>query len=195
MRKILFFDTETTGLPNNFNAPISAVHNWPRMVQLAFLVYNEDATLASKHNYVIKPEDYVIPADATKIHRITTQQALLEGNDLGQVLALFQETINESAIMIGHNVEFDKAIVGAEFIRKKIDPKALLSKRTFCTMKDKKVVDFCKIPGRYGFKWPTLEELHFRLFSEQITDAHDASIDIESTAKCFWELLKRRVVK
>lgn len=195
MRKILFFDTETTGLPNNYHAPISAVQNWPRMVQLAFLVYNEDGSLDSKHNYIIKPEGYVIPSEATRIHRITTQQALVEGQDLMRVLSLFHQAISESVILIGHNVEFDKAIVGAEFIRKKIDPKALLSRRSFCTMKDKNVVSFCKIPGKFGFKWPTLEELYFRLFNEQIKDAHDASIDIESTANCFFELLKRRVVR
>ena len=195
MRKILFFDTETTGLPNNYNAPITAVQNWPRMVQLAFLVYQEDGSLDAKHNYIIKPEGYVIPADATRIHRITTQQALTDGQDLGQVLNLFYQAIGESSILIGHNVEFDKAIAGAEFIRKKMDTKALLSTRSFCTMKDKNVVNFCKIPGKYGFKWPTLEELHFKLFREQIAEAHDASIDIESTARCFFELLKRRVVK
>ncbi|RYU94715.1 3'-5' exonuclease [Emticicia agri] len=195
MRKILFFDTETTGLPNNYNAPITAVQNWPRMVQLAFLVFREDGSLDTKHNYIIKPEGYVIPADATRIHRITTQQALTEGHDLTQVLTLFQQAVSESAILIGHNVEFDKAIAGAECIRKKIDTKALLATRSFCTMKDKNIVNFCKIPGKYGFKWPTLEELHFRLFKEQIKEAHDASIDIESTAKCFFELLKRRVVK
>ncbi len=195
MRKILFFDTETTGLPNNYNAPITAVQNWPRMVQLAFLVHNEDGSLESKHNYIIKPEGYMIPADASRIHRITTQQALNDGQDLGQVLSLLHQAIGESSILIGHNVEFDKAIVGAEFIRKKIETKALLSTRSFCTMKDKNVVNFCKIPGKYGFKWPTLEELHFKLFKEQIKEAHDASIDIESTAKCFFELLKRRVVR
>jgi DNA polymerase III epsilon subunit-like protein len=195
MRKILFFDTETTGLPTHYNAPISAVQNWPRMVQLAFLIYNEDGSLNAKQNYIIKPEGYVIPAEATRIHRITTQQALAEGYNLTEVLNLFYQAISESAILIGHNIEFDKAIVGAEFIRKKIDTKALLATRSFCTMKDKNVVNFCKIPGKFGFKWPTLEELHFRLFNEPIAEAHDASIDIESTAKCFFELLKRRVVK
>ena len=195
MRKILFFDTETTGLPGNYNAPITHVQNWPRMVQLAYSVYYEDGSLVGKHNFIIKPEGYVIPADATKIHRITTQQALAEGHDLEQVLDLFHQAISESSILIGHNVEFDKAIIGAEFVRKKIDTKVLLSRRSFCTMKDKNVVNFCKIPGKYGFKWPTLEELHFKLFKEQIVDAHDASIDIDSTAKCFWELLKRQVVR
>ena len=30
----LFFDTETTGLPKNYNAPITDTDNWPRLVQL-----------------------------------------------------------------------------------------------------------------------------------------------------------------
>lgn len=195
MRKILFFDTETTGLPRNYNAPLTDVRNWPRMVQLAYDVYYEDGSLDARHNYIIKPEGYVIPAEATSIHRITTQQAWAEGHDLRQILNFFNHSVNEASILIGHNVEFDKAIVGAEFIRKKIDTNALLAKRSFCTMKDKSVVNFCKIPGKYGFKWPTLEELHFRLFKEQLVNAHDASIDIDATAKCFWELLKRQVVR
>jgi DNA polymerase III epsilon subunit-like protein len=195
MRKILFFDTETTGLPYNYNAPVTNIQNWPRMVQLAYTEYYEDGSLVSKHNYIIIPEGYTIPAEATKIHRITTQRALAEGHDLSEVLSVFHQAIGQAAILIGHNVEFDKAVVGAEFIRKRMDAKALLSKRSFCTMKDKNVVNFCKIPGKYGFKWPTLEELHFRLFEKQIVDAHDASVDIEYTARCFWELLKRQVVR
>jgi len=33
----LFFDTETTGLPKNWKAPIEDLNNWPRLVQLAWL--------------------------------------------------------------------------------------------------------------------------------------------------------------
>ncbi|WP_337041874.1 3'-5' exonuclease [Emticicia sp. 17c] len=194
MRKIVFFDTETTGLPYNYNAPFTYVQNWPRMVQLAFLEYHENGTLAARHNYIIKPEGYTIPPEATQIHRITTQQALTEGHDLSQILTLFQRVITESAILIAHNFEFDKAIVGAEFVRKKMDVQPLASKRSFCTMKDKNIINFCRIPGKYGYKWPTLDELHYKLFQEHITEAHDASIDIESTARCFWELLKRRII-
>ena len=36
----LFFDTETTGLPKNWKAPITDLENWPRLVQLAWLVYD-----------------------------------------------------------------------------------------------------------------------------------------------------------
>jgi len=33
----LFFDTETTGLPKKWKAPITDLDNWPRLVQLAYL--------------------------------------------------------------------------------------------------------------------------------------------------------------
>ena len=195
MRKILFFDTETTGLPQYYNAPITEVNNWPRLVQLAFIEYFEDGSLASKHNYIIKPEGFSIPRDATLIHRISNQQAQTEGHDLTQVLDIFADSINESAILIDHNFDFDKCIVGAEFVRKDFDTKPLLSKRSFCTMKNKSVVNFCRIQSRSGHKWPKLDELYYKLFNEKITDAHNASIDIEATAKCFWALLRLGVVR
>ena len=43
-----FFDTETTGLPKNFNAPLSDSENWPRMVQIAWQVHDDDGNLINK---------------------------------------------------------------------------------------------------------------------------------------------------
>jgi DNA polymerase III epsilon subunit-like protein len=195
MRKILFFDTETTGLPQFYNAPITQVNNWPRLVQLAFIEFYENGTLAAKHNYIIKPEGFSIPREATLIHRITNQQAQTEGHNLTQVLGIFADVITESSILIAHNFDFDRNIVGAEFVRKEFDTKPILSKRSFCTMKNKDIVSFCRISGKNGYKWPKLEELHYKLFNQKISDAHDASIDIAATAKCFWELLRRGVIR
>jgi DNA polymerase III subunit epsilon len=195
MRKILFFDTETTGLPKNYNAPISNSQNWPRLVQLAFIEYFEDGSLFSKHNYIIKPEGFLIPRDATLIHRISNEKAQAEGHDLREVLSIFDKAVKESVLIVAHNFDFDKCIIGAELYRKSFETKPFLEKRSFCTMKNKNVVKFCRISGSYGYKWPKLEELHYKLFNQRITDAHDASIDIDATAKCFWELLKRGVVR
>jgi DNA polymerase III epsilon subunit-like protein len=164
-------------------------------VQLAFIEYYEDGSLASKHNYIIKPEGFLIPRDATLIHRISNEKAQTEGKDLTQVLDIFADAITESAILIAHNFDFDRNIVGAEFVRKDFDTKPLLTKRSFCTMKNKDVVNFCKIKGNNGYKWPRLDELYLRLFHQRLNDAHDASIDIEATAKCFWELLIRGVIR
>ena len=55
--------------------------------------------------------------------------------------------------------------------------------------------NYCAIPGFYGnYKWPTLDELHRKLFNTGFEDAHDASVDINATAKCFWELKRRGVI-
>ena len=89
----LFFDTETTGLPLNWNAPASNTSNWPRMVQLACLLYDLDGGLIEQRNFIIKPEGYAIPRDAAKIHGITTERANLEGVDLGTSLTDFRNLI------------------------------------------------------------------------------------------------------
>jgi len=67
----LFFDTETTGLPRNWKAPVTDLKNWPRLVQLAFLVYDEKGTQISAGDFIIKPEGFKIPADVSLIHGIS----------------------------------------------------------------------------------------------------------------------------
>ena len=57
----LVFDTETTGLPSNFDAPISDTNNWPRLVQLAWQIHDEMGVLLHQKDYIIKPVGYNIP--------------------------------------------------------------------------------------------------------------------------------------
>ena len=68
---ILFFDTETTGIPKNYDAPISDVNNWPRLVQLAFIKTDWDGNIIESRDFVIRPEGFIIPNDASKIHGIS----------------------------------------------------------------------------------------------------------------------------
>ena len=75
----LFFDTETTGLPKNWKAPITDLNNWPRMVQLAWLLYDNSGTLLNKEAYIIRPDGFTIPEESCRVHGITTQRALDEG--------------------------------------------------------------------------------------------------------------------
>jgi len=187
----LFFDTETTGLPRNWKAPIEDLNNWPRMIQLAWFVYNEKGEKIDSKDYIIKPEDFGIPAESSEIHGITTERALAEGNDLTYVLAVFNDFISRADQLVAHNMSFDEKIVGAEFLRKKIKSK-LFSKERVCTMTSSK--EYCAIPGRYGYKWPTLSELHIRLFGKDFENAHDAYSDINATAACFWKMKDLKVL-
>jgi DNA polymerase III subunit epsilon len=192
----LFFDTETTGLPLNWNAPATNTDNWPRMVQLACVLAESDGTTIEKHNFIIKPEGYSIPAGASKIHRITTARANREGIDLNAALTTFQSLLEKATHLIAHNMAFDEKIVGAEFHRKfGADP--LPAKSKYCTMKSPPVIKYCAIPPlRNGsYKWPKLSELHIKLFGLDFEEAHDASVDIQATAKCFFELSRLKIVR
>lgn len=181
----LFFDTETCGLPKNWKAPITDLNNWPRLVQLAYLYFDEKGEKLSEGNYIVKPEGFSIPAETSKVHGISNIRAIEEGVALEAVLLEFQSMVSKSKFLVAHNMSFDEKIVGAEFLRKEIKCD-LQKKKRICTMDRGK--DYCAIDGPYGYKWPKLSELHSKLFGKGFEEAHNASVDILATAKCFWEL-------
>jgi DNA polymerase-3 subunit epsilon len=183
----LFFDTETTGLPKSYSAPVEKINNWPRLIQLAYLFYDKNQNLILKGDFIIKPDGFIIPNQATKIHGISTEKANEMGVPIKSVLNNFKELIEKSEFLVAHNMDFDEKIIGSELIRNHFI-NLLPTKRKICTMKS--TVDFCKIYGNYGYKWPKLSELHYKLFNTHFENAHNAIHDIEITAKCFWQLRK-----
>lgn len=189
----LIFDTETTGLPLDYKISYKSTENWPRMVQISWQLHNAYGKLIEVKNYIIKPEDYEIPYAVTKIHGITTERAIEQGVDLGYVLNEFNSALEHSIYIIGHNVDFDINVLGAEFVRRNTDTQ--LHRRKTIDTKDESV-DYCALPGGRGggFKWPKLEELHLKLFGEKISEAHNAAADVEATARCFFELLRLQII-
>ena len=91
----LIFDTETTGLPRNKNAPLTDFENWPRLVQLAWQLHDGKGKLISQKNFIIKPDGFDIPFKAEQVHGISTQRALEEGHDLTEVLRLFNVDVGK----------------------------------------------------------------------------------------------------
>ena len=190
----LFFDTETTGLPARYDVPCSDTYNWPRMVQLSWIVTDRNGTVIRKSDNIIKPFGFTIPADASNLHDITTSKALLEGKDLRTVVEQFMGELANVSYVVGHNVEFDTNIVGAELYRLGMSGSDLQYKQSICTMKS--TVDYCQIPQfRYGsYKFPKLQELHKKLFGYEFDDAHNSMCDVEATMKCFFELVSRSII-
>lgn len=188
----LIFDTETTGLPKDWNAPITDSDNWPRMVQLAWQLHDSTGALISRNNLIIQPDGYDIPYNAAKIHGITTERAQRDGRPLTEVLEAFAEDMKRATYAVGHNVEFDVNIVGAEQFRQNLDLEALQQMPTLDTKNLS--VDYCKLPGGRGggYKWPTLTELHEKLFGIPFGDAHDAAYDVDATARCFFGLITEK---
>lgn len=188
----LFFDTETTGLPRNRNAPVSDLNNWPRLVQIVWQQYDDSEEQISSHDHIIKPQGFTIPYASARIHGISTERAIKEGTSLKVVLSEFSKAISQSKILIAHNMDFDGKIIGAEFLREDI-PNSFFQTTRICTKVSS--TDFCQIPGPYGYKWPTLSELHFALFNTGFKESHDAVVDVIVCAKCFFELKRRGIIK
>lgn len=188
---LLFFDTETTGIPRNYKAPASDLRNWPRLVQLAWLVTDHEGQELAAREHIIKPDGFVIPADAARIHGIGNERALREGEDLAAVLQDFMADLAAADLLVAHNVAFDEKIVGAELLRVGL-ANTVERKPRLCTMQSSTA--FCRLPGPYGDKWPTLAELHGKLFGEVFTGAHRALVDVRACARCFFQLRKLGVV-
>lgn len=187
----LFFDTETTGLPLNWKAPIEDLANWPRMVQAAWILHDEGGNEILNKNYIVKPNGFIIPEGAARMHGITTQRAVKEGSSLIEVLAEFSEAVARSEILVGHNIGFDEKIIGAELLRNRLK-NYLDGKNKICTMIAS--TEYCAIANQYGYKWPKLTELHTQLFGTGFSEAHNAAVDIKMTAKCFWEMKRRGII-
>jgi DNA polymerase III epsilon subunit-like protein len=185
----LFFDTETTGLPDDFNS-LSSYSN-VRLVQVAYIVYNNYGGKIYERNYIIKPEGFEIPENSTKIHKISNSLALIAGKSLNKVLIDLNDKINRCSFIVGHNLNFDYNVLLSELNRANITTK-IHSRIKICTMKS--TTDYCAITTSKGYKWPSLAELYKKIFHEDMKEAHNAGKDIEATAKCFWYLKKRDLV-
>jgi DNA polymerase III epsilon subunit-like protein len=114
------------------------------------------------------------------------------GQDLGPILVEFSNLIQQSSCIVAHNLAFDEKIIGAELLRAGLVDNTQ-SKNKICTMLA--TVNYCQIPGKYGFKWPKLSELYTKLFNNEFSNAHNAMADITATAACFWELKKIGLIK
>ncbi|UKJ06279.1 3'-5' exonuclease [Solitalea lacus] len=155
---------------------------------MAYLLYDNNGNKITEGNHIIKPDRFTIPLEASRVHGITTDRANREGKELINVLKDFQILLNKAECLVAHNMSFDEKVIGAEFLRNQMT-NGVGTKRKICTME--KTTIFCAINGPYGYKWPKLSELYFKLFGETFEEAHNAFVDIKATAKCYWELKKR----
>ncbi len=189
----LIFDTETTGLPKNYNAPVSDSDNWPRMVQLAWQLHDVDGKLITAKNHIVKPDGFDIPIGVSTIHGITTERALNDGIELNIVLNEFLADLQKTTYIVGHNVSFDINILGAEYYRLSVENN-LNNTKVIDTMRSS--INYCALPGGKGggFKYPSLTDLHIKLFNKPFDDAHDAAYDVDATGRCFFGLITNRVI-
>ena len=188
----LFFDVETTGLPKRRNAAITNNDNWPRIVQIAWLLFNDKKEVVFKGNYYVKIDE-PIPVAAQQIHGITNKKLKAEGKEPEFVFSEFYKAYKQAKYFVAHNIDFDLPIIQNELFR--LDYNYKHDSLLICTMKS--TTDFCSIPkrGSNSYKYPTLSELAKTCFFRDndnlsISNLHDAYTDIFLTAKCFYHLIE-----
>ena len=188
----LIFDTETTGLPKRWDAPITDTDNWPRCIQIAWQLHDAMGNLIEHQDYLVRPDGFTVPYDAEQIHGISTALAAQDGIVMQTVLEKFNEALSKTKFIVGQNVGFDINIMGAEFYRYQV-ANSLQELPVLDTCTEKTAL-LCQIPGGRGgkFKLPTLTELHQHLFNTPFAEAHNATADVEATTRCFLELVRKQ---
>ncbi|MBI2258970.1 MAG: DNA polymerase III subunit alpha [Flavobacteriia bacterium] len=249
----LIFDTETTGLPKDWNLSYQQTDNWPLPVQLAWQLHDKWGNLIEQKSFLIQSKDLQIPFEVEKVHGISTLLAQKKGSPIEEVCTAFNTVLEQTEFVVGHNISFDINVMGAAFCR--------LNQAT--SLHDKKILDTCneksaKICAAIKFirkgdvlelkrnkfgdvqtlngleiresiffknqdnlsekekirnelskwqdwnnshidflisnikkqKFPTLGELYLTLFEHSFDEAHNATADVEATARCFFEMLR-----
>jgi DNA polymerase III epsilon subunit-like protein len=189
--KILVFDTETTGLPEKRDTSILETNKWPHIVQMSWILYDvEKKTILNCQDHIINcPVD--IPEESTKIHGITKACSMASGVDMRFVLDLFDVDIQIADIVVAHNISFDKRMCMVESIRlhrKQYFTRDGIKRPEYCTLKQTK--EFCNIErvssnGFQYIKYPTLVELHNKLFGFIPSGAHDSMADVLICLRCY----------
>ena len=190
----LIFDTETTGLPKRWKAPLTDSENWPRCIQIAWQIHDIKGVLIRHEDYLISPDGFTIPFDSEKIHGISTALAENQGTPLAEVLNKFHTALNEVEFVVGHNVSFDRNIMGAEYLRSGLED--VFEQKAVIDTCTEETARLCQIKGGRGgkFKLPTLSELYYFLFQERFEDAHNATADVEATTRALFELLRKEFI-
>jgi len=180
---LLFVDTETTGLPSNWDKPYAAERNWPYVAQLAWLVYTQEGELVKSENHYLRIPAGSMKPRALAIHGLTPAFLEEQGEDRAAIMQRFyQDLLTYHPLVVGHYMRLDFHMIGVELHRAGL-PNALAELPTACTMKTSQRQ--AQVVQRNFLR---LGELHEQLFQEPMPRQHNAQTDAEATARCFFEL-------
>ena len=194
----LFFDTETSGLPN-FKASNSDPSQ-PWVVQLAAVLTNELNHPLQTMSLMIRSEGLPMSPEAEATHGISVSTADTYGIMPAEALGMFINLAKKSTRIIAHNISFDMRllkIMATRICSEAKDDIYYMDENIpkVCTMMS--TTKLCNLPypsGKAGCKWPKLEELYYFLFQRQLQGAHDALVDVNATRECYFELVRRGLI-
>jgi DNA polymerase III epsilon subunit-like protein len=193
---VCFFDSETTGIPANGLKWDEDFNQFPHVVQLAWSYGTKE------RSYIVKPNGWIIPDDAIKVHGITTERAIAEGIPFDIIVDEFLADAAAAPLVCAHNIYFDSSIIKANILRvcgqqyydAKVEDALHKSKRIDTMMKTIQFVGACYSNGKPG-KFPRLEELYAKLFDGETFPAHDAMEDVRALCRCVPKLVELGIIE
>ncbi|OUJ72712.1 3'-5' exonuclease [Hymenobacter crusticola] len=183
---LLFVDTETSGLPTDWSQPYAAEQNWPYIVQLAWALYTKEGEQVKAENYYLPlPDGVAISPSSAKVHGLTPEFLQAHGESRSLVMQRLHDDLAQyQPLVVAHFMELDLHMIGAGFYRAHLD-NPLQSLPTFCTMK---LTEGFVRPAQQ--RYLSLGDLYKRLFHEPLLHQHDAWVDAQAAARCFFELIR-----
>lgn len=188
---ILFFDTETSGLPS-FRLPADDPSQ-PHIVDLAGLLTDDAGEEVARFEALVKPDGWQIDEGAARVHGISTEMALAEGMPIAEALDAFDALVAQAALLVAFNIRFDDKLLRGE--RRRLGrPDGFGTVPVFCCMKG--ATPLCKIPptgkmqsvGIHTFKTPKLGEAVRILLKREHEGAHRAMADVLATRDLYFAL-------
>ena len=172
-----FFDLETTGFSKK-----------DKVIELGYIIYNNNNMLIKKNNIIIKPINFVIKN--TRIHGITQTHAFLLGTPLINALKTFyKDTINVKCFM-AHNMAFDKRMLLQEV--EKLRHKDDIIQKLYQKIKNTQFLCLMLLVQKmFGQKYK-LQVLYKNLFNKSAKQEHRALSDARLVADCYYKLFDQK---
>ena len=184
----LVFDCSAAGRPKNWKAYPTDTFSWPRLIHLAWILFDDKYKKIESSNDIVSPENYELTPEIEKFSNVTQKRAEEEGKPLKDVLTNFSTAVDKAEVVFAHNLRFNENVVLAEFHRMNM-PQRLAVSESYCIMQESTY--FCKIVGKGGkLKWPALSELHQRVFGKPYNNPNDAFHDTIAAAKSLFVLIE-----
>ena len=184
--RILFFDTETSGLDPQWNV----------ILQLSYQIVDSDSwtTLKSVNHYFSWPENKArVSYGAIEVNGLTEE--FLAGQKLSERKNALEEFVKDKdscELLVAHNLDFDKKFIIASCREEGVKFANSGWAQSYDTMK--RMTNYCQIPKDWGsgYKWPKLTELADCLDIDYSHIAlHDSSSDVELTKQCFKKIVNQ----
>lgn len=188
---ILIFDTETNGKPLDWKGKLTDLNNWPNIVSIAWYLIQPDGEIVNEQYFLIR-HNTSHNIEGERIHKLSEHQLINYGKDIREILALFEVDLKNARYLVSHNIGFDYPVLYSEYKRINLDSNYLENVQKICTMTESS--RFYGHKTKYGYKYPKLQELYYKLYHNYDINFHNSKSDAYACMLCLKELYNRKVI-